>query len=59
MKVDIRQGYAEQRKAAYPPIEDQLDALWKGGAAEAEMRAKVAEVKARFPVATLPPKSGR
>jgi hypothetical protein len=46
--VEVR-GYAEERKAAYPPIEDQLDALWKGGAEAEAMRAQVAAVKAAHP----------
>lgn len=49
MKRDIRVGYAEQRKAAYPPIEDQLDAFWKGGQDLAAMRAQILAVKEQFP----------
>jgi len=41
--------YKEQRAAAYPPIGDQLDALWKGGDAAAEMLAQVQAVKAAYP----------
>lgn len=37
------------RKDSYPPIGDQLDALWKGGDAAAEMLAKVQAVKAKYP----------
>ena len=37
------------RVAAYPSIADQLDALWKGGEALYEMRARVLAVKDRFP----------
>jgi hypothetical protein len=33
----------------YPPIEDQLDAMWKGGDAMTAMRAKILAVKQRFP----------
>ena len=43
--------YAAQRAAAYPPVVDQLDALWKGGDAADAMRAKILEVKAKFPKA--------
>jgi hypothetical protein len=39
----------ENRAHAYPPIGDQLDALWKGGEAAAEMLAKVQAVKAKYP----------
>lgn len=41
--------YKYQRAAEYPPIGDQLDALWKGGDAAAEMLAKVQAVKAKYP----------
>lgn len=49
MKRDVREPYDVRRKAAYPSIEDQLDALWKGGTEAEAMRKRVAEVKARFP----------
>ena len=41
--------YAEKRAQAYPPIADQLDAFFHAGIFPAEMAAKLAEVKARFP----------
>jgi hypothetical protein len=41
--------YQRQRAAEYPPIGDQLDALWKGGDAAADMLAKVQAVKAKYP----------
>ena len=41
--------YQRQRAAEYPPIGDQLDALWKGGDAAAEMLATVMAVKAKYP----------
>jgi hypothetical protein len=41
--------YAQKRAAEYPAIGDQLDALWKGGDAAAEMLAKVQAVKAKYP----------
>jgi hypothetical protein len=40
------------RAHAYPPIGDQLDALWKGGDAAARMLAKVQAVKAKYPKPT-------
>ena len=43
------QAYKTKRAAEYPPIGDQLDALWKGGDAAAEMLAKVQAVKAKYP----------
>ena len=42
-------AYIAKRVAEYPPIGDQLDALWKGGDAAAEMLAKVQSVKAKYP----------
>lgn len=41
--------YRMLRAAAYPPIGDQLDALWKGGAAAEDMLQRVLAVKARYP----------
>ena len=41
--------YQELRANEYPPIGDQLDALWKGGDAAAEMLAKVQAVKTKYP----------
>ena len=41
--------YKAKRQAEYPSIGDQLDALWKGGDAAAEMLAKVQAVKAKYP----------
>jgi hypothetical protein len=41
--------YRLDRMHKYPPIGDQLDALWKGGDAAAEMLARVQAVKAQYP----------
>lgn len=41
--------YRRDRLKEYPSIGDQLDALWKGGDAAAEMLAKVQAVKAKYP----------
>ena len=41
--------YKYQRASEYPPIGDQLDALWKGGEEAAAMLAKVQAVKAKYP----------
>ena len=46
-------SYAIKRQAEYPAIGDQLDALWKGGEAAAEMLAKVQAVKTKFPKGTV------
>lgn len=45
---DIKQ-YQRDRAPEYPPIGDQLDALWKGGEDATEMLAKVQAVKAKYP----------
>lgn len=42
-------AYKTQRQREYPSIGDQLDALWKGGEAAAEMLAQVQAVKAKYP----------
>ena len=44
-----RNEYQRLRAPEYPPIGDQLDALWKGGDAAAEMLARVQAVKAKYP----------
>ena len=41
--------YERQRVSEYPPIGDQLDALWKGGDAAEAMLAKVQAVKTKYP----------
>jgi hypothetical protein len=45
-------AYIAKRQTEYPPIGDQLDALWKGGDAAAEMLAKVQAVKTKYPKVT-------
>lgn len=49
MKFKLEQDYRELRQGEYPPIAEQLDALWKGGDALEQMRARILEVKQRFP----------
>ena len=41
--------YQELRAAAYPSVGNQLDAMWKGGEAEAAMLEAILAVKAEFP----------
>lgn len=41
--------YYAKRRAEYPSLGDQLDALWKGGSAATEMIAKIAEIKSKYP----------
>ena len=43
--------YQELRAAAYPPIGDQLDALWKGGEDQAAMHETILAVKSEYPKA--------
>lgn len=45
----VATAYVAQRRAAYPAIGDQLDALWKGGDALESMRQKVLAVKTAIP----------
>jgi hypothetical protein len=41
--------YYASRRAEYPSLADQLDAMWKGADAMTEMAAKIAAVKAKYP----------
>lgn len=41
--------YKKKRQQEYPSIEDQLDALWKGGQEAQEMKARIEAVKAKYP----------
>jgi hypothetical protein len=41
--------YYAKRRAEYPSLADQLDAMWKGGDAAAAMTAQIAAVKAKYP----------
>ena len=42
-------AYKDVRRAAYPEIGDQLDALWKGGDAQAQMKVQIDLVKSDNP----------
>jgi hypothetical protein len=42
-------NYAELRMSEYPSIQDQLDAIWKGGDAQIEMSNKIASIKTKYP----------
>ena len=48
VRPDIPDYYAK-RRAEYPSLGDQLDALWKGGDAQTNMQALIAAVKAKYP----------
>lgn len=60
MKIAVKQDYAQMRRAAYPSIADQLDALWKHIAAQAgtkdpavqTMLDTITAIKARYPKRT-------
>jgi hypothetical protein len=42
-------AYIAKRQAEYPPIGDQLDAIWKGGQDASNMLARVQAVKEKYP----------
>jgi hypothetical protein len=41
--------YYAKRRAEYPPLAEQLDALWKGGDSATAMASKIQAVKAKYP----------
>ena len=43
--------YAQKRAGEYPPIGDQLDALFKAGVFPADMAARIQAVKDKYPKA--------
>ena len=45
----VANAYKEARRIAYPDIGDQLDALWKGGDAQAAMKVLVDKVNSDNP----------
>lgn len=48
-ELELALEYKRLRRFEYPPIGDQLDAMWKGGTEADEMLAKVQAVKAKYP----------
>jgi hypothetical protein len=42
-------SYAQKRALEYPPVAEQLDAFWKGGADAESMRALIQEIKSKYP----------
>jgi len=48
VRPDVPDYYA-LRRAEYPALGEQLDALWKGGDAAAAMAAQILAVKAKYP----------
>lgn len=41
--------YYAKRRAEYPALGEQLDAMWKGGQAMTDMQAKIQAVKNKYP----------
>lgn len=41
--------YYAKRRAEYPSLGDQLDALWKGGNAATDMISKIVTIKSKYP----------
>ena len=48
-EAEAKVAYRERRAKAYPPVGDQLDAIWKGGADQVAMRAIIDKVKSDYP----------
>ena len=46
-------AYKQQRAPEYPPIGDQLDALFKAGVFPADMAAAIQAVKDKYPKGTV------
>jgi len=46
---NLAQEYSHKRAMEYPSIGDQLDALWKGGQAKADMELLIQAVKTNNP----------
>jgi hypothetical protein len=44
-----RDEYKRKRKLEYPPISDQLDALFKAGVFPTDMAAKIQAIKDKYP----------
>lgn len=42
-------SYQALRRVAYPSLEDQLDALWKGGQAMTDMQTQIQAIKTKYP----------
>lgn len=41
--------YADKRRAEYPAVGDQLDAMWKGGEEAEAMKTKIQVIKEKYP----------
>ena len=49
MKVHNKSNYVERRVKEYPPLEEQMDALWKGGKEAEAMRNQIKGIKSKYP----------
>ena len=47
--VEIKPDYRAQRAAEYPPIGDQLDALFHAGMLPQELTIQIQAIKAKYP----------
>lgn len=45
-------NYVDKRRAEYPSVQDQLDALWAGGEQAAAMKAQISAIDAKYPPPT-------
>ncbi len=48
-KIEHKTDYVAKRLPEYPSVEDQLDAIWKGGKDFEEMRKRILAVKKDWP----------
>lgn len=48
-RIVLASDWHALREDAYPPLKDQLDAMWKGGEAAEEMAVLVQAVKEKYP----------
>lgn len=49
IQAEFEPTYAMKRAAEYPPVTEQLDAMYKGGEAAAAMAATIQAIKAKYP----------
>jgi len=48
MKIKHNSDYREKRKNEYPSIEEQLDAIWKGGTEMEKMKNLIISIKNKY-----------
>lgn len=54
LPTESYEDYAERRRAEYPSIEEQLDALYHAGVFPPDMAARIHDVKCRYPKPNAP-----